>query len=133
MPTLRTALWVFVAGFVLHNADHARRGLDEVRDGVVWGGTVVAMITAVLITVIVMGHPAAPAAAAMGGASIAAGVSAAHLLPDWGPLSDSLPDGGVDALTWIAVLAEIGTAAILSLVALGILRRHAYRPLIGDW
>ncbi len=133
MPTLRTALWVFLVGFGLHNGDHARRGLDEVRDGVVWGGTAVAMITAVLVTLIVVRHPAAPTAAAVGGASIAVGVGAAHLLPDWGPLSDSLPDGDVDALTWIAVFAEITAAALLAAVAVGILRRHAYRPLIPHW
>lgn len=133
MPTLRTALWVFLTGFALHNADHARRGLDEVRDGVVWGGTAVAMVTAVLITLIVTRHPVAPAAAAIGGAAVAVGVSAAHLLPDWGPLSDSLPEGEVDAVTWLAVFAEIGTAALLAFVAVDVLRRHDYATRIPDW
>lgn len=131
---LTTASWVLAGGFLLHNADHARRGLDLVRDGVIWGGTIAAMLIAVLFTLVWVRHPSAPAVAAAVGFGLAVGVSAVHLLPDWfGTLSDSLPDGEVDALTWLAVLAEIGGAALVGVVAMGILRDNAYASRIPNW
>ena len=111
--SLRGAAAVFVAGFLLHNADHARRGIDAITDHVVWAGTAVAMVAAVILTLVFTDHPAAPMAAAAGGLGIAVGVSATHLLPDWGVLSDPLLD--LSATSWIAVLAEIAGA-----VAMGI-------------
>lgn len=123
---LRTAGLLFAAGFVVHNADHARRGLDAITDHVVWGGTVVAMVAAVVLTLVATRHPLAPFAAAAGGLAIAVGVSATHLLPDWGPLSDSLPSGTVDGFTWLAVLAEVAGALVLGLTGLRIVRRQGY-------
>lgn len=131
---LRTATGVLAGGFVLHNVDHLRRGLDVVREGVIWGGTLAAMLVAVLLTLVYTRHASAPAVAAVGGLGLAVGVSAVHLMPDWlGTLSDSLPDGDVDALTWIAVLAEIGGAALVGVVALQILRRNDYAFSVPDW
>jgi hypothetical protein len=123
---LRRAALLFAAGFVLHNADHLRRGLDVISDAVNTGGAVVAMTGAVILTLIATRHPLAPFAAAVGGLSIAVGVSATHLLPDWGPLSDSLPSGTVDGLTWAAVLAEVAAAGTLGLTGLAIVRRQGY-------
>ena len=37
-------------------------------------------------------------------------VSAAHLLPRWSAFCDPFPGSGVDALSWAAVVAEIGAA-----------------------
>ena len=123
---LRAAAVLFAVGFVVHDADHARRGLDAITDHVVWGGTVVAMVAAVVLTLVATRHPLAPFAAAAGGLAIALGVSATHLLPDWGPLSDSLPSGTVDGLTWVAVLAEVTGAAALGATGLRIVRRQGY-------
>ncbi len=125
-PGLRRAGVVFAAGFVVHNADHARRGLAVITDHVVWGGTVVAVVAAVVLTLVATRHPLAPFVAAAGGLAIAAGVSATHLLPDWGALSDSLPSGDVDGLTWLAVLAEVGGALALGLTGMRIVRRQGY-------
>ena len=36
---LKTAAWILVAGCVIHNGDHARRGLDGIREGVILAGT----------------------------------------------------------------------------------------------
>ncbi|HMJ78278.1 MAG TPA: hypothetical protein VK507_20015 [Iamia sp.] len=124
--SLRIAGLGFAAGFVIHNADHARRGLDAITDQVVWGGTIVAMTGAVILTLIGTRHPLAPFAAAAGGLAIALGVSATHLLPDWGVLSDSLPSGDVDGLTWAAVLAEVTASTVLGLTGLRIVRRQGY-------
>ena len=57
-----------------------------------------------------------PLVAAGAGLYIAVGVSATHLLPTWGPMSDSLPNGDVDPFTWIAVLFEIVGAIVLGIV-----------------
>jgi hypothetical protein len=123
---LRAAGLLFAAGFAVHNADHARRGLDVITDHVVWGGTVVAMVAAAVLTLVATRHPLAPFAAAAGGLAVAVGVSATHLLPDWGPLSDSLPSGTVDGFTWVAVLAEVVGAAALGVTGLRIVRRQGY-------
>lgn len=133
--TLRTAGLVFIAGFVVHNGDHARRGLDAIREGVVWAGTLVGLLAAVVLTLVFTGHRRAPAAAAAVGPAIALGVSASHLLPDWGALSDPLAEGDVDWFTWVAVASEIGAAALLGWVGFTIVRRHRFAldvP-VNDW
>ena len=109
--SMKAAGSLFVAGFVVHNADHARRGVDAVTDHVVWAGTFVAIAAAVILTLVFTDHPEAPLAAAAGGFGIAVGVSATHLLPDWGVLSDPLLD--LSATSWVAVLAEIVGAIAL--------------------
>ena len=130
---LRTATGLFAVGFVLHNADDVRRGFGVIEDGVILGGTIAAMLVAVLFTVVVLGHPSGPFVAATVGLSLAAGVSAVHLLPSWGWLSDSLPAGDVDVITWVAVLAEIGGAALVGAVGLQILKRNQFALVVADW
>lgn len=126
VPTLRTAGFVFLAGFFVHNADHARRGVDASPEPVVWAGTSVAILSAVVLTLVFTRHPSAPFAATVSGFAIAIGVSATHLLPDWGVLSDSLPDGTVDGVTWVAVLAEVGGAVVLGLAGVRIVRAEGF-------
>ena len=110
---LRVAAGIFLAGFVLHNVDHGRRGIDVITDHVVWAGTVVAIVAAVVLTLIFTRHPFAPTAAAAAGFGIAFGVTASHLLPEWSAFSDPLASGDTDPLTWVAVLSEIGGAAVM--------------------
>jgi hypothetical protein len=131
--SLRLATGILAVGFVLHNVDHSRRGFGVIEDGVIVGGTLAAMLIAVLFTLVVAHHPAAPAVAAIVGLSVAFGVSMVHLVPSWGPPSDYLPDAGVDAFTYAAVLAEIAAAAVVGVVGLQILRRNEYAPLISEW
>jgi hypothetical protein len=121
--SLRTATALYCVGFLIHNADHARRSVAASPEPVVWAGTFVAMLTAVIVTLVVVGHRHAALSAAVGGAAIAIGVSVSHLLPKWGPLSDPLPGGRVDAFTWFAVLAEISCALILCLYGLSYKQR----------
>jgi hypothetical protein len=123
---LRRAGIVFLAGFLVHNGDHVRRSLDAITDHVVWGGTTVAVVAAVTLTLVFTRHPLAPFAAAGAGVAIAFGVSATHLLPDWGALSDPLPGGDIDAFTWLAVLAEVAGAVVLAVAGFIVLRRHGY-------
>lgn len=132
---LKVAAVVFTAAFLLHNADHARRGIDVVTDHVVWAGTTVAVIASVALTLIATRHRLAPFAAAVSGLAIAGGVSASHLAPRWSALSDPLPGGEVDLATWVAVLAEVVGALVLGVVGLAQVRRQGYlveRTVVGD-
>ncbi len=124
---LATAAWVYIAGLVLHTGDHMRRGLGDTDEGVIWGGTLLLVLAAVALTLVFTRHALAPAAAVVVGGATAIGVSAAHLLPDWGPLSEELAAADVDALTWLAVGSEIVGGAVLALAGLAIVRRSGYR------
>lgn len=122
-PALISATALYAVAFMMHNADHARRGIAATPEAVVWAGTGVAMLSAVIVTLVLTRHHLAPLAAALGGAFIAVSVSASHLLPDWGPLSDPLPGGHLDAITWSAVTAEVVAAAVLATVGLRVWRQ----------
>ena len=111
--TLKNATLLFAAAWAAHTADHVRRGFSAVDDGVVVGGTFVAMLFAVLATLVFVGHGAAPLLAAASGPAIAFGVAASHYLPEWGTLSDPLAEADADLWTWVAVTAEVGTAVLL--------------------
>ena len=115
---LTTASAFYAACFVLHNADHARRGIAATPEPVVWAGTFVAMLSAVLITLVVVRHRRSAMFCAVGGAAIAVGVSLTHLLPKWGVLSDPVLTNANDAVTRIAVVSEIVGAAVLAVVGL---------------
>lgn len=125
--SLRGSAAAFTVAFVVHNADHARRGIDVVTDHVVWAGTTVAVLASVTLTLIATRHRLAPFAATVSGLAIAGGVSASHLAPRWSALSDPLPGGAVDLVTWVAVLAEVAGALALGLVGLRQVRRQGYR------
>src|SRR5207302_6336020 len=105
---LRLAALLFLGGFLLHNADHFRRGLQVLTPEVLRAGTISGAVALVAIGMTLFKHPLAPAAALALGFSMAIGVSIVHLLPRWSALSDSLPDGNADPLTWVAVLCKIG-------------------------
>ncbi len=121
---LRWATVVYVAGFLVHNADHARRGLEDVGEVVVWAGTVAAMLTAAVVVLVVVRHPSAPLAAAAIGLSQALGYAVVHLTPEWSPASDSFVTGSVDAWSWAASLTEIGAALAFGLTGAWIVRRR---------
>jgi hypothetical protein len=121
---LRYAAALFGAGLVVHTADHLRRGLDAVTAEVFWGGNVLAVMAVVAIALVFMRHRQAALVAAVVGFTAAVGVSAAHLLPHWSSLSDSLPDGNVDGFTWVAVLIEIVGALALGIAGVNALRQE---------
>lgn len=125
--SLTSAAWVFIGGLVLHNADHARRGLSVTGEGVIWGGTLLLVLSAAMLTLVFTRHPLGPMAATIIGGAAAIGVSASHLLPDWGPLSEELSASGVDGFTWFAVMSEIAAGALLAVVGFAIVRRNGYR------
>jgi hypothetical protein len=118
---LRYAALLFLVGFVLHTADHFRRGLGVLTPEVFWAGIASSVLALAAITLALIGHRLAPLAAVAVGFT-AFGIAAVHLAPDWGAFSDSLPDGTVDVLTWAAVLLEIGGALAFAAAGLYVLR-----------
>lgn len=126
--TLMRPALVFVATWLVHSADHVRRGTGTTPDGVLWAGTLAAVLATVALTLVFTAHPAAPMVSTAVFASLAIGVAASHLLPDWGPLSEPLL---VDSETnrWAAVAAglEIAGAAWLAWRAFGVVRASGYR------
>jgi hypothetical protein len=126
---LRSVALLFLVGFVLHNADHFRRGLDVLTPAVFWAGTLSGLVSLATIAFVLMnnGRLSAPFATVVG-FSMAVGVSVVHLLPGWSALSDSLPDGGVDVVTWVAVLCEIAGAFAFGWVGWRMWRGRPRKP-----
>ena len=108
----------FLAANLLHGADHLRQGLEGVSHVVLSGGAVVTATAVVVVVLAVRRHPAAALAATLLGFATTVLVSASHLAPHWSVLSDSyVDDVRVDAVSWVVVLLEIGTALVLGVVA----------------
>jgi hypothetical protein len=122
---LRIAAAVFAAGFVVHNADHVRRGVDTITAQVFAGGIVVSVLAVLAIALIVMRHSAAPLVAAVVGIATVVAVSASHLLPHWSVFSDAFPGAHVDGLSWFAVVFELAGAAVLAAAGIAAMRRRA--------
>jgi hypothetical protein len=113
---LRTAAVLFLAGSLLHDADHFRRGLDVLTPEVLWIGIAGVVITSGAVGLTLLGYQHAPLIAIAVGFGTAIGVSIVHLLPRWSVFSDSFPGSNVDQLTWVAVLFEVGAALAFGLV-----------------
>lgn len=127
LRTLPGAAALFIATWVAHTSDHARRGIDAASDGVTWAGTFAALLACVAITLVFARHTIAPTVAAVVFPSIAIGVSATHLLPEWGLLSDPiLVESKSDNWTVAAVFPEIIAAGWLGWVAFDVIRRNGF-------
>ena len=124
---LCNAALFYAAGFLAHNADHFRRGLDVLTPEVLWAGSVSGMVAVAAIALALLGHRLAPLVAVAHGFSQALGVAAVHLLPRWSAFSDSLADVGADGLSWAAVLAEIAGALAFGAAGAYVLRRGQRR------
>jgi hypothetical protein len=123
--TLRAAAVIFVVAFLLHNADHLRRGTGGLSSAVLGAGTFAAIAAVTVTVLIAIRHQLAPVAATVVGFATAVGVTASHLLPHWSAFSDAFPGSNVDGLSWAAVIVEIGAALVLGLAGLNALRRRA--------
>ena len=115
---LRYAALFYAAGFVLHNADHLRRGFSAVTPQVLWTGNLSGIVVVASIALALLGHRLAPELAVATGLTMALGVSAVHLLPHWSAFSDSLSDVHADAFTWFAVLVEVGGSIVFAAAGL---------------
>ncbi len=127
ISSLRGAAWLFIASWGVHTLDHLRRGLTASPETVTWSGTMVALLACVAVTLVITRHAFAPVLSVAVFPSVALGVAATHLLPEWGPLSDPiLFDSSSDVWSIPAVGLEIMAAAWLGVVALRIVRRHGF-------
>lgn len=120
----RVGAVAFALAFVLHNADHFRRGLDVVTPYVLWGGVALGTIAIVSIVLVAIDHAYAPPAAVVAGVALGLGAAASHLLPTWSVFSDPLWSNGADAFTWAAVVLEVGMSLVFAFLGWQVLSRH---------
>ncbi|MGI8775160.1 MAG: hypothetical protein ACR2KQ_09165 [Actinomycetota bacterium] len=101
---------------MIHVLDHLRQGRSVgVELNVV--GVVSVVATVIALVLAVQGHPLAKPAAILLGVGTFVGLLAVHVAPTWWVLSDSYGDAGVDALSWLIVIAMIVAAAVLAIQA----------------
>jgi hypothetical protein len=116
---------VYVAGLVLHTADHIRRGTHVLTGEVLGLGFASTIVGLVIVGLILVRHPRAPALAAVFGPVTAVGVAAVHIPPRWGVFSDAFigsTSTGVTAFSWAVVLLEIVGALALGISGFAALR-----------
>jgi hypothetical protein len=127
------ATMIFAAALSLHGIDHFRRGMNVVPPAVMIAGNIQIVAAVITVILVVLRNSWAPYAAVALGSASAVGFSAAHLLPKWGPFSDTFvnpaPGAGVTWFSWVTAVAEIGTAVVLAVVASAFLvNRRAGAP-----
>lgn len=114
ISTLKGAGAVFAVTWLVHSADHVRRGTDVTPDGVIWAGTIAAVLASIALTLIFTEHRLAPFAAAAVFSSLAIGVTASHFAPAWGYFSEPLLiDSATDAWAALAAAPEVLASAWL--------------------
>jgi len=126
--TDRLLVWAvtfFAIAVMLHNSDHARRGVGSIgRDVFVVGTSAIALEVGVAVLVY-QRHRWAPLAAAVTGFSLGAGYLVVHFLPARSWLSDSFTSAtNVSPLSWGAASLETVSAIMLGVVGLIALRRR---------
>jgi hypothetical protein len=120
----------FVLSVLLHGTDHLMqdRGVGALDTGVIIGGSLNYLLAVAALGLVLVRHERAPLVATFVGFYIAVGVSAAHLLPEWGQLSDPYSELSLGAYSWIVVLLEIGTGFLLGLAGLRAMRQARPEP-----
>ena len=121
--TLLRANILFVAANLLHTADHFRQGLEGLTWEINVAGTAVTLGAIATLWLAAREHPQAPVWAAVLGLWSAGGIAASHIAPHWSALSDSYPQIGADAASWVVVLVEIAAALALGITGARALRR----------
>jgi hypothetical protein len=123
---LPLAATTFMVGNLLHGTDHLRRGwglpLFGLTPEVMIGGVLITVGAAVTLVLALTNHRLGPRVAVAVGFIAAIFVSAAHLAPPWGVLSNSYLALRPDAFAWVVVVIEIGGAIFTGLAGLLALR-----------
>jgi hypothetical protein len=119
---LTYAALFYAAGFLIHNADHIRRGFAVEPTAVLVAGSAAGLAQLVAIVAVLTRHRLAPLLAVAVGFPDAIGIAAVHLLPHWSSsLSDAFPGAhgtGVTAVSWVAAIAEVAGALAFGLAGL---------------
>lgn len=125
---LRVAAVIFAIGLLVHGADHVRRGLSASPLLVVIAGNVQLAAAVLVVAMVFMRHRWAARGAVILGFASAIGFAAAHLLPAWGPLSDSFvhapASAGVTAYSWVTAIVEICTDAVFGIAGIRAFRSN---------
>lgn len=129
----RTLLWysaAFMLAVVLHGIDHVmqERGWRALDTGVLIGGTVNYLMATAVLAAVLLRHERASLIATFVGFYTAVMVSASHLLPEWGQLSDPYSALSLGGWSWAVVLLEIGTGFLLGLAGLHAMRQTGSQP-----
>lgn len=117
--SLVVAHLVLLASMLFHGVDHVRQGLDTLPPQVRSTGILLGILALAALPLTLRGHRRAPVAAAGVGFFIAALVVSGHIAP-WGAFS--YPEVGVDALSWAAMLSEVGAAVTLGAMGVALIR-----------
>jgi hypothetical protein len=125
MNLLSATAVAYGLAFVVHTADHVRRGVDASPRSVVALGALAGVFQVVAIVAALRGHAKAALLAVAVGLPDAAGIVTAHLLPRWSGPSDSFPSHapGVTAFSWVTAVAEITAALAFAYAGWLVLRR----------
>jgi hypothetical protein len=131
MNQLKLATVAFTVALAIHGTDHLIRGTDVVQPLVLWAGTLQTILAIAVLSLVLRDHQAAATAATLLGFSSALLFTAAHLLPYWGPFSDTFinpePNAGVTAFSWLTAVLEIGAGLVLGVVAIRVSARGRVR------
>jgi hypothetical protein len=116
---LALAAIAYLAANLLHGADHIRQELAGLNVAIAGGGAILTAAGVAAVIVALRDDPRTPLVATVVGFAAAILVAGSHIAPHWSVLSDSyVDDVSVDALSWVVVSLEIGTALLLGAVGL---------------
>lgn len=125
------AAMVFAVALALHAADHFRRGMNVIPPAVMMAGNIQIVAAVITLALVVRRNRWAPYAAVTLGLASAVGFGAAHLLPRWGPFSDSFINpaaaSGVTWFSWVTAVGELGTALVMAAAGIALLRAVRFR------
>ncbi|MBW0017926.1 MAG: hypothetical protein JO236_10335 [Mycobacterium sp.] len=121
----------FALALGLHAADHIRRGMEASPPAVVAAGNAQILAAVITVILVILRNRWAPHAAVVVGIASAVGFSAAHLLPTWGPFSDTFvnpaPAAGVTWFSWVTAVVEIVADLVFAAVGLAVLSHRRAR------
>jgi hypothetical protein len=122
---LRWTATFYGVAWVIHTADHLRRGTGATTTEVLVLGGVTGALQVLAITAVFLKHRWAPLLAVAVGLPDGIGIFAVHLLPQWSSsFSDAFPGArGVALFSWFAAVLEVATALAFAAAGAYVLRR----------
>ena len=105
---------VFLAMVITHGIDHVRQG-RSLGTALLLTGAVSLVAAGLVVGLSLTDNPSAPLAALAVGLVTAPGLVAVHLIPRWNPaFSDPYPGLGLDAFSWLSLLAYALSAVVIA-------------------
>jgi hypothetical protein len=106
---LRVTAVLYLAGYLVHSADHVARGLALTPPATFWAGPIALVPAAAIAVLAVTDHRLAPPLAVLAGTATAVAASLVHLPPDWSVFSEPFR-AGVGVADWLSLVAMVGSA-----------------------